>query len=168
MNPRTASSQRHTSSSIRSPSPSNGSSRTSITMMPQSVRCSLTHTENKSITPSEKACLLVSRRRQCPSKTGQPFDETVPKSNDRTVQPVVETGQEQHIEHTQIMTLLDRQRDQILADCQAEVRRHEFQANYDRRIFQKLSETIESQQEERHLKQKNFIDEINNFFMNSY
>ena len=30
--------------------------------MPQSVRCSLTHTENKSITPNEKACLLVGRR----------------------------------------------------------------------------------------------------------
>ena len=33
----------------------------------------------------------------------------------------------------------------ILADCQAEIRRHEFQANYDRRSIQKLSETIESQ-----------------------
>ena len=36
-------------------------------------------------------------------------------------------------EHTQIGTLLDRQREQILADCQAEIKRHEFQANYDRR-----------------------------------
>ena len=71
MSPRTTSSQRRTSSSIRSPWPSNGSpsndsSRTSITMMPQSVRCSSKHTENKSITPSEKVCLLTSRRRrQC-------------------------------------------------------------------------------------------------------
>ena len=34
-------------------------------------------------------------------------------------QPVVETGQELNPEHAQIRTLLDRQREQILADCQA-------------------------------------------------
>ena len=53
-------------------------------------------------------------------------------------------------EHAQIGTLLDRQREQIFADCQAEIRRHEFQANYDPRSVQKLSEIIESQQEELH------------------
>ena len=62
----------------------------------------------------------------------------------------METGQEQNPEHAQIRTLLDRQREQILADCQAEIRKHEFQADYDRRSIQKLSETIESQQEELH------------------
>ena len=56
----------------------------------------------------------------------------------------------QNLEHAQIRTLLDRQREQILADCQAEIRKHEFQADYDRRSIQKLSETIESQQEELH------------------
>ena len=45
---------------------------------------------------------------------------------------------------------MDRQREQILADCQAEIRRHEFQTNYDRRSIQKLSETIESQRGELH------------------
>ena len=45
---------------------------------------------------------------------------------------------------------LDRQRQQILADRQAEIRKHEFQTDYDRRSIQKLSETIESQQEELH------------------
>ena len=44
-------------------------------------------TENKSITPSEKACLLVSRRRSC-------VVEIVSKTHDRTGQPVVERGQE--------------------------------------------------------------------------
>ena len=53
-----------------------------------------------------------------------------------------------------IRTLLDRQREQILADCQAEIRKHEFQAEYDRRSLQKLSETIESQQEELHRAQQ--------------
>ena len=62
----------------------------------------------------------------------------------------MERGQEVNTEHAQIRTLLDRQREQILADCQAEIRRHEFQANCDRRSIQKLSETIESQREELH------------------
>ena len=43
--------------------------------------------------------------------------------------------------------LFDRQREPILADCQADIRRHEFQADYDRRSIQKLIDTIESQQE---------------------
>ena len=51
-------------------------------------------------------------------------------------------------ENEQIRTLLDREREQILVDCQAEIRKHEFQADYDRRSTQKFSETIESQQEE--------------------
>ena len=63
-------------------------------------------------------------------------------SHDRTGQPVVdrdkshESGyeiQRQSVENEQIRTLLDRQREQILADCQAEIRKHEFQADYDRR-----------------------------------
>ena len=123
MSPRTTSSQRRTSSSIRSPwpsngspsngSPSNGSSRTSITMMPQLVRCSLTHTETKSITPSEKGWLLVSRRRQCLIERGSPLQ-------------------------AQIRTLLDRQWEQILADCQEEIRRHKFQADQDQRSTQEI------------------------------
>ena len=52
---------------------SNGSPRTWITMMPQSVRCSLTHTEYKFITPSEKACLSVSRRRPWPAERSNPL-----------------------------------------------------------------------------------------------
>ena len=70
--------------------------------------------------------------------------------SDKLGQPVFETGQELNTEHAQIRTLLDRQREQILADCQAEIGRHKFQADYHRRSIQKLSETIESQQEELH------------------
>ena len=78
-------------------------------------------------------------------------------SHDRTVKPVVcrdishehcQEIQRHNSESEQIRTLLDRQREQILADCQAESRKHEFQADYDRRSTQKLSETIESQKEE--------------------
>ena len=46
--------------------------------------------------------------------------------------------QKQNAENEQIRTLLDRQREQILADCQAEIRKHEFQADYDRRSISKM------------------------------
>ena len=75
-------------------------------------------------------------------------------SHDRTGKPVVcrdishercQEIQRQNSESEQIRTLLDRQREQILADCQAEIRKHEFQADYDRRSCQNLNETIKSQ-----------------------
>ena len=65
----------------------------------------------------------------------------------------MERGQELNTEHAQIRTLLNRQREQILPDCQAEIRKHEFQADYDRRSIQTFSETIESQREELHCAQ---------------
>ena len=76
-------------------------------------------------------------------RTGRPVVE-------RTGRPVVTSGQELNNEYAQIRTLLDRQKEQFLAECQAEIKKHEFQANYDRRSVQKLSEIIESQQEELH------------------
>ena len=48
-------------------------------------------------------------------------------------------------ESEQIRILLERQREQILADCQAEVRNHEV-PDYDRSI-QKLNEMIEFKEE---------------------
>ena len=48
---------------------------------------------------------------------------------------------------------MNRQQELIFAECQAEIKKHEFQANYDRRREQKLSEIIESQQEELHCAQ---------------
>ena len=69
---------------------------------------------------------------------------------ERTVRPVVERGQELNTEHAQIRTLLDRQKEQILAERQAEIKKHEFQANYHRGSIQFFCETIESQQEELH------------------
>ena len=54
---------------------------------------------------------------------------------------------------SKIRTLLERQSEQILADCQAEIRKHELQACYDRRDVQKLNEMIESQKKELHCAQ---------------
>ena len=48
---------------------------------------------------------------------------------------------------------MDRQKEQILAECQAEIKKHEFQADYDRRSVRKLSEIVDSQQEELHCAQ---------------
>ena len=53
--------------------------------------------------------------------------------------------QRQNSESEQIRTLLNRQREQIIADCQAQIRKHEFQADYDKRNIQKLNEVIQSQ-----------------------
>ena len=66
---------------------------------------------------------------------------------DRTGKPVVcrdishercQEIQRQNSESEQIRTVVDRQREQILADCQAEIRKHEFQADYDRKKYTKI------------------------------
>ena len=75
------------------------------------------------------------------------------------------SGQELNVGNAQNRTLLDRQKEQILAECMAEIKKHEFQANYDRRSVKLLSL---SRKNFIAFKQKNFNDEINNFFMNSF
>ena len=72
---------------------------------------------------------------------------------ERTGRPVRPSGQELNVGNAQIRTLLDRQKEQILAECQAEIKKQEFQAEYDRRSVRKLSEIIESQQDELHCAQ---------------
>ena len=72
---------------------------------------------------------------------------------ERTGRPVRPSGQELNVADAQIWTLLDRQKEQILAECQAEIKQHEFQADYDRRSVRKLGEIIDSQQEELHCAQ---------------
>ena len=110
-------------------------------------------TEYMSITPSEKARLLVSRRRPCPSERSDLLDQKI--------------GQELNVGNAQIRTLLDRQKEQILAECQAEIKKHEFQADYDRRSVRNWVKLLNlSKKNFIALKLKNFNDEINNFFMN--
>ena len=82
-------------------------------------------------------------------------------SHKRTRRPVVfrlvssaQETQRHNSENEQIRTLLERQREQTLADCQAEIQKHEFPADYDRRTIQKLTETIKSQKEEIHRAQQ--------------
>ena len=51
-------------------------------------------------------------------------------------------------ENKQIRILLERQKEQILADCRAQIQKHEFQADYDTRSIQKLNGIIESRRTE--------------------
>ena len=67
---------------------------------------------------------------------------------ERTGRPVRPSGQELNVANAQIRTLLDRQKEQILAECQAEIKKHEFQADYDRRSVWKLGEIVECQRRE--------------------
>ena len=67
--------------------------------------------------------------------------------SDRTGQPVGDRAgrpAEQSNQEAQIRTLLDKQKEQILAECQARINRHEFQAAYDRRSLLKLGEIVDS------------------------
>ena len=100
--------------------------------MPQSMRCSLTHTENRealSVGQSSSSMFdrteqpVVETMAQSHDRTEQPVVETMAQSHDRTGQPVFETSQEQNPGLAQIRTLLDRQREQVLAYCQAEIRK---------------------------------------------
>ena len=52
------------------------------------------------------------------------------------------------MEHETIRILFERQKKQILADFRAEIQKHEFQADSDRRSIQELSGIIESQRRE--------------------
>ena len=73
--------------------------------------------------------------------------------SERTGRPVGPIGQELNVAYAHIGTLLDRQEERILAECQAEIKKHEIQADYDRRSVRKVGEIIESQQEELHCAQ---------------
>ena len=95
---------------------------------------------------SQREGLSVGQSSSVSERTERPVVE-------RTGRPVAASGQELNTEHAQIRTLLDRQKEQIHAECQAENKKHEFQASYDRRSIQKLIEIIESQQEEPHCAQ---------------
>ena len=75
-------------------------------------------------------------------------------SHDRTGRPVVcrlvssaRQTQRHNSENEQIRTLLERRKEQILADCQAAIRKQEFQADHNRSI-QKLNGVIESRRGE--------------------
>ena len=80
-------------------------------------------------------------------------ERMVKSVGERTRRPVRPCGQELNVSNAQIGTLLDRLKEQIFAECQAEIKKHDFQADYDRRSVRKLGEIVESQQEQLHCAQ---------------
>ena len=115
----------------RSPLASSKSLMTSTTTASPSVRRSFMRAEDEPITPKKKACRPVCRRESVMIERGNLLFADLCRALKKLRD-----------------TILERQREQILADCQTEIQKHEFQADYDRRSIQKLNETIESQKEE--------------------
>ena len=87
---------------------------------------------------SQREDLSVSLSSSVSDRTGRPV-------GDRTGRPVEQSSQE-----AQIRTLLGKQKEQILAECEARINRYEFQSAYNRRSLLKLGEIVDSQQEELH------------------
>ena len=118
---------------------------TSTTMTSPSARRSLTRAEDEPITLKKKACCPVCCRQSVTIERGDPlFAHLVHKF--RASKKLRDTP----LKVNRLGLSWRDKKEQILADCQAEIRKHEFQADYDRRSIQKLNETIESQKEELH------------------
>ena len=108
-------------------------------MLRKAHRVHVYHSQRKGLSVGQSSSSVSER-------TGRPVGE-------RTRQLVRPIGQELNVANALNWTLLDRQKEQILAECQAEIKKHEFQADYDRRSVRKLGEIIEFQQEELHCAQ---------------
>ena len=79
------------------------------------------------------------------SSSSSVFERTARPVEERTGRPVMASGQELNVGNPQIRTLLDQQKEQILAECQAEIKKHEFQANYDRHRYSIIDESCAKQ-----------------------
>ena len=75
-------------------------------------------------------------------RTGRPVNELSSLSSSVSENPSRDS------ENEQIRILLQRRTEQILADCRAEIQKHEFQADSDGRSIQELNGFIESQRRE--------------------
>ena len=93
------------------------------------------HSVEESLLPSQSLSV-------CHARTGRPVHEVSSLGSSVRENPCRDS------ENEQIRILLERQKEQILADRQAEIQKHEFQADYDRRSIQKLNGVIESQRDE--------------------
>ena len=106
------------------------------------------------MTPHSRICFTKQREGFSVGQPSSSVSERTGRSvGERTGRPVRPSGQELNVGNAQIRTLLDRQKEQILADCPAVMKKHEFQADDDRRSVRNLGEIIESQQEELHCAQ---------------
>ena len=110
--------------------------------------CSLRSEKNqravdKFITLLKKDCCQVSRCLSVMLEQGDLFSDEF-----GSLISYVSENPRRDSENEQIRILLERHKEQILADCRAEIQKHEFQADYDRRKIQKMNGVIESQRGE--------------------
>ena len=132
-NPRSRRGHRMTSSTMTSPSARHSSPLFTEEREDDASRRRAYHSQDEGLSSSQSSSAIHYRTERPVVK---PFHSQLP--NVREI-PFHSSKSEQ------IRILLERQREQILVDCQAEMRKHEFQAGYDRRNIQKLNEMIESQ-----------------------
>ena len=122
-------------------------------------------TEYIAITLNEKTCLSVCRRRQCPTEKERPVGDTAGR-------PVGDTAgrpAEQSSQDAQSGTLLDKQKERILAECQAVINRQKFISLMTEEVYENWVKLLNLNKKNFIvLKQKNHVDKIINFFMNSY
>ena len=97
-------------------------------------------TEDKLITLLKKVFLPAQSFSVCHSKTGRPVHELSSLSSYSREKPSRDS------ENERSKILLERQEE--LVDARAEIQKHEFQADSDRRSIQELSGIIESQRRE--------------------
>ena len=90
----------------------------------------------------EESLLPAQSISACHSRTGRSENELSSLSSRSRENPSRDS------ENKQIRILLERQKEHILAECRAEIQKHAFQADYDRRSIQKLNAIIESQRSE--------------------
>ena len=93
------------------------------------------HSFEESLLPSQSLSV-------CHVRTGRPVHELSSLGSSIRENPSRDS------ENERMRTLLERQKEQILADCRAETQKHEFQADHDRRSIRKLNGSIESQRSE--------------------
>ena len=121
----------------RRSSPTKSLPRMPTTITLHSSVCFAKLTEYIAITLNEKTCLSVCRR-QCPTERG---DLLGTERGD-----LLSKVARKH----RLGLCSTIKKEQTLAECQARINRHEFQAAYDRRSLRKLCEIVESQREELH------------------
>ena len=95
-------------------------------------------------------------------------ERTVRPVAERTGRPVVASGQELNVEHAQIRTLLDGQKEQILAECQAEIDTNSRPIMTEE-VYKNCVKLLNfSRKNFIALKQKNASTRSTTFFMHSY
>ena len=167
MSPSPTTSWRLMSSPSQSPWPthsslSKGSSRMWSKMTPRSRICFTMHTEYMSITPSQKACLSVSRRRPCPSERRDPLESEQGDLLDRVVRSyTLET-------HRLELCWTDR-KSKSSPNARRRLRNTNSRLIMTEEVYENCDKLLNiCKKNSIALKLKNFNDEINNFSMIGY